>query len=124
MITFKQKGNFKKTEKFMNRALKREYKKILNAYGQLGVDILAERTPKDTGKTAASWDYGIEEGDGKITLYWTNSNENKGVSIVLLLIYGYGLQNGAYVEGLDFVSPAMRPFFKEIANKSWKEVTR
>ncbi len=124
MITFKQKGNFKKTEKFMKRALKREYRKLLEQYGKLGVDMLAANTPVDTGKTAASWNYGIEEGDGKITLYWTNSNENKGACIVLLLIYGYGLQNGTYIEGLDFVSPVMRPFFKQIADKSWKEVTR
>ena len=121
MITFKHKGNFKKTEQFMNRALKREYRKILEEYGKFGVAVLSERTPKDPGKTAAS---GNEEGNGKVTIYWTNSNENQGACIVLLLLYGYGLQNGAYIKGMDFVSPAMRPIFKQIANQSWREVTR
>lgn len=124
MITFKHKGSFKNTEEFMNRSLKREYKKILNEYGKMGVELLASQTPVDTGVTASSWNYGIEEEKGKVTLFWTNSNENQGAVIVLLLIYGYGLQNGSYVQGTDFVSPAMRPFFKAIADKSWKEVTR
>ena len=121
MITFKQKGNFKKTEQFMTKALRRDYRKILDDYGKMGVEILSSRTPKDTGKTAASC---IEEEKGKITLYWTNSNQNQGACIVLLLLYGYGLQNGTYIQGEDFVSPAMRPFFRRIADQSWKEVTR
>ena len=124
MITFKHKGNFKHTEKFMTKALRRNYMPILQRYGQMGVDVLQEYTPKDTGKTAASWKYGISEEDGKITLYWTNSNENEGANIVLLLIYGYGLQNGVYVQGTDFVSPVMKPIFQRIANQSWREVVR
>lgn len=124
MITFKQKGNFRKTETFMKRELRRDWRKILETYGQMGVQILESRTPRDTGKTASSWNYGISQENGKITLYWTNSNENQGACIVLLLIYGYGTQNGTYIKGEDFVSPAMRPFFRQIADHSWKEVTR
>ena len=124
MITFKHKGNFKNTEKIINKALRRDYMPILQRYGQMGVDVLSEYTPKDTGKTASSWKYGIAEEEGKITLYWTNSSQNEGVNIVLLLVYGYGLQNGTYVQGTDFVSPVMRPIFKRIADQSWREVVR
>lgn len=108
----------------MNRALRRNYLNILEKYGQRGVEILRAATPTDSGKTAESWDFGIEEEKGKITLYWTNSNTNDGVSIAVLLIYGHGLQNGSYVSGTDFVHPAMRPVFRQIADESWKEVTR
>lgn len=123
-ITFRHKGNFKKAEKFFNRVLKRNYRNILAKYGQMGVDALKEATPSNSGKTAESWDFGIEEGNGKVTLYWTNSNENQGVNIAILLIYGHALRNGSYVEGIDFVTPALRPIFRQIANESWKEVIR
>lgn len=123
-IKFNHKGNFKKTERFFNRVLRMSYLNILEKYGQMGVEALRNATPVESGKTAESWDFGIDKGDGVVTLYWTNSNENDGVNIAVLLIYGHGLQNGAYVEGVDFVSPAMRPIFEQIANESWKEVTR
>lgn len=124
MITFKHKGNFKKTEKFFKRSLRRDYISILSRYGQMGVEALRNATPSSSGKTADSWNYGIEEGNGTVTLYWTNSNENKGVNIAILLIYGHALPNGTYIEGVDFVTPALRPIFEQIANKSWKEVVR
>ena len=123
-IKVKHKGDFKNTERFMKRAKERRYLPILETYGRIGVQALSAATPKDTGKTASSWDYGISEENGKITLYWTNSSENKGVSIVLLLLYGHATPGGAYIEGMDFVSPAIRPVFERIANQSWKEVTR
>ena len=124
LIKIKHKGNFNNAERFFNRVLKREYLNILEQYGRTGVDILRNATPSESGKTADSWDFGIEEGKGTVTLYWTNSNENKGVNIAILLIYGHGLQNGSYVQGIDFVNPAMRPIFEKIANESWKEVTK
>lgn len=124
LIKIKHKGNFNKAERFFNRVLKRDYLNILEHYGQMGVQALRSATPSESGKTADSWDFGIEEGKGTVTLYWTNSNENKGVNIAILLIYGHGLQNGSYVQGVDFVNPAMRPIFEKIADESWKEVTR
>lgn len=124
LIHVKHKGNFNKAERFMNRALRRNYLNILEKYGQRGVEILRAATPTDSGKTAESWDFGIEEEKGKITLYWTNSNTNDGVNIAILLIYGHGLQNGSYISGVDFVHPAMRPVFRQIADESWKEVTQ
>lgn len=124
LIHVKHKGSFSHTELLFKKALKAEYRDVLEKYGEEGVELLRLNTPRDSGKTAESWSYGIEEKNGRITLFWTNSNENKGVNIAVILIYGHGLQNGSYVAGNDFVSPALRPLFKEIADKSWKEVIR
>ena len=124
IITITHKGNFSRTEKFMNRALRRNYRQILERYGQRGVEILQSVTPRDTGKTAASWYYEIYDDGKAVHLSWFNSNENHGVSIVLLLLYGHGLQNGGYVQGNDFVTPAMQPLLNELAKKAWREVTK
>lgn len=124
LIHIKHKGSFTHTDQFFNHALKANYRQILRKYGEKGVQALRDATPRDTGKTADSWNYDIEEKDGKITLFWTNSNENDGVNIAVLLIYGHGLQNGGYVPGNDFVSPAIRPIFEDIANQCWKEVRK
>ena len=118
------KGNFNNFERFVHRMLNRDYLDILEKYGQMGVDALKAATPSQSGKTADSWEFGIERGDGKVTLYWSNSNENEGVNIAVLLIYGHGLQNGAYVEGINFVDPALAPIFDKIAKESWKEVQK
>lgn len=124
MFKVNHKGNFSDTEKFFNRVLKKNYLNILDDYGKLGVEALSMNTPADSGETANSWDYGIDKGDGTVTLYWTNNNENQGVNIALLLIYGHGTQNGSYVEGIDFVSPAIQPIFERMANETWDRVVK
>lgn len=124
LIHFNHKGSFKKTEQFFYRALRQNYLNVLNHYGQVGVEALKKATPSESGKTADSWDYGIQKDGHQITLYWTNSNENKGVNIAILLLYGHATQNGSYIEGIDFVTPALKPVFQEIAEKCWKEVIR
>lgn len=125
MVKVKHKGNFNNIEKFMNRMLKRDYLNILGRYGEEGVRELSQATPTRTGKTADSWYYGIEnDGNGRITLYWSNSNENDGANIALLLIYGHGAMDGTYVKGVNFVDPAMGPIFNQIAEEVWKEVRR
>lgn len=124
IITVKNKGSFKNTENFFNRALKRDYIKTLQKYGDLGVDLLRNATPKDSGITAESWSYEIEEGDGSVSVVWQNNNENEGVNIAILIIYGHGLHNGGYVQGNDFVTPAIRPLLGEMADKVWREVTK
>lgn len=123
-IVIKHKGDFKKTRKFMDRVLRRDYLTILKRYGDNGVDILRSVTPVDSGVTADSWSYSIEEGDGTISVVWKNSSENNNVNIAILLIYGHGLQNGGYVQGHNFVTPAMRPLLKELADKMWRGVTK
>ena len=118
------KGNFNHFEQFAHRMLSQEYLNRMAQYGQEGIDALRDATPSDSGKTANSWEFGIERGDGMVTLYWSNTNENEGVHIAVLLVYGHALQNGAYVEGVDFVNPALKPVFEKIAQECWKEVKK
>ena len=123
MIAIKQKGDFSKTQKFMNKLLGRGYLNMLSRYGQMGVDALRSATPIDTGKTADSWYYEIIQDKGKTTIAWSNSNTNKNVNIAVILQYGHGTNNGGYVVGRDYINPAMRPIFDNIAAEVWKEVT-
>ena len=123
MIKFVQKGDFSNLERFINRVLRKDYLNVLEKYGQLGVQMLSEYIPKDSGKTAASWSYQIVGENGKTSLVWTNSNINKGVPIAIILQYGHGTRNGGYVSGMDYINPAMRPIFEELADKVWREVT-
>ena len=123
MITVRHKGNFNNFERFVNRALRRDYLNIISVYAERGVEALKEATPVVSGETRDAWNYEIESGNGKTTLWFTNSEEDNGVSVAILLIYGHGTKNGGYVEGIDFVSPALRPVFQEMADSMWKEVT-
>ena len=123
MITVKHKGNFNNIERFFNRVLKRDYLNILSDYAEQGVRALKEATPVVSGETAEAWDYEIESGNGITTIYFTNSEEDNGVNIAILLLYGHGTKNGGYVEGIDFVTPALEPVFRELADKMWREVT-
>ena len=124
MIRFKQKGDFSKLTNYFERI--KEVFKVgdLNRYGQQGVDALAAATPVDSGKTAASWYYEIENQNGRVTISFHNSNVNQNVNIAIILQYGHGTRNGGWVEGRDYINPAIQPVFDEIANNAWKEVTR
>lgn len=122
IIVFKQKGNFKKTRKFLKRCSNLQLDDLLDQYGKEGVEALARATPKDTGKTAASWNYAVHKSDGRITITWSNSNIVNGVPIAVILQYGHGTRNGGYVEGVDYINPAMRPIFERIAQRAWGEV--
>lgn len=124
VINVKHKGSFKNTENFFNRSLKRDYIKTLKRYGDTGVELLKQATPKDSGITSESWGYEIQQGDGQVSVVWTNSNENDGVNIAILIIYGHGLRNGGYVQGNDFVTPAIRPLLGQMADNVWREVTK
>ena len=122
IIVFKQKGNFKKTRKFLKRCSNLQLDDLLDQYGKEGVEALARATPKDTGKTAASWSYAVHKSDGRITITWSNPNIVDGVPIAVILQYGHGTRNGGYVEGVDYINPAMRPIFERIAQRAWGEV--
>lgn len=123
MIVFSQKGNFDKTEKFLKKTSKADYMRNLERYAREGVRALSAATPVNTGKTAASWDYDIRKTKGSVSIYWTNSNINDGVSIAIILQYGHGTNNGGYVQGIDYINPALRPIFEKMAQDVWKEVT-
>lgn len=122
-ITFRHKGDFSKTEKFFNSLLKLDYLNVLERYGQAGVAALAAATPKDSGLTAASWDYEITHNGKETTIAFTNSNISNGVNIAIILQYGHGTRNGGYVAGRDYINPAIQPIFDKIANEAWREVT-
>lgn len=123
MISFKHRGNFNHIERFFNRVQGKGYLNILDKYGQMGVDALAAATPVETGKTAASWSYEIEHSSDRTTISWLNTNVNKNVNIAVILQYGHGTGTGGYVQGRDYINPAMRPIFDSIAQEAWEEVT-
>lgn len=124
MIKITQKGEFNKTSKFLNFISNGEYlRKRLDEYGKKGVQALKDATPKDTGKTSESWSYEIDYGSDGASITWTNSNENHGVPIVILIQYGHATRGGTYVTGIDFINPAMKPIFDDLSKAIWKEVT-
>lgn len=123
MVSFKQKGDFKKTEKLLKKSLGKDYRSVLEKYGKQGVIALSSATPKDSGTTAALWDYEIIQNQSGLSVVWKNYNINKGVNIAIILQYGHGTRNGGYVQGRDYINPALRPIFDELANAAWKEVT-
>ena len=124
MITFRQKGDFSKLNRYFERI--KEVIKIgeLDKYGREGVAALASATPKDSGKTAASWHYEINRQNGSVSIDFFNSNVNKGVPIAIILQYGHGTRTGGWVEGRDYINPSIQPIFDRLANDAWKEVTR
>ncbi len=122
VVTVTQKGDFSKTMKFLKKSKEKKFLKKLNKFGEIGVQALADATPKRTGTTAASWGYEIVISNGSASIIWTNTNNNHGVYIAVLIQYGHGTRNGGYVQGIDYINPAMRPIFDKIANDAWLEV--
>lgn len=123
MITIRQKGDFKKTEKFLKKSFGKDYMGVLSKYGQIGVDALSAATPVDSGATASSWKYEIIQNQSNLSVVWKNTNIVNGLNIAVILQYGHATRNGGYVEGRDYINPALRPIFDELANAAWKEVT-
>ena len=122
-VTFKHRGSFRRSERFLNTIKGSRYLNILDRYGQMGVNALASATPKDTGKTASCWTYEIERNDKRTTISWLNTNTNQNVNIAVILQYGHSTGSGGYVHGRDYINPAIQPIFDLIAQKAWKEVT-
>ena len=124
MISFRQKGDFSKLTSFLERA--KESVKIgdLDKYGREGVAALSSATPIDSGKTANSWNYEIINKNGSVTISFNNSNIQNGVPIAIILQYGHGTKNGGWVQGRDYINPAIQPVFDEIVDKAWREVTK
>ena len=124
MITFRQKGDFSKLTRFLERAKEAVHLGDLDKYGRQGVAALSSATPVDSGLTAKSWYYEIENKNGSATITFNNSNIQNGVPIAIILQYGHGTRNGGWVEGRDYINPAIQPIFDEIANEAWREVTK
>lgn len=124
MISFRQKGDFSKPTRFLEKAKNSIRLGDLDRYGREGVAALASATPVDTGLTASSWYYRIDHTDKGVKLVFNNSNIQNGVPIAIILQYGHGTGNGGWVEGRDYINPAIQPIFDRIANDAWKEVTK
>ena len=123
-ISFTQKGSFNNTEKYLRRLKQADLFAVLNKYGSMGVNALSNATPADSGQTAGSWSYTIQQRKGYYSIRWHNSNNVNGIPIAVLIQYGHGTGTGGYVQGRDYINPAIRPIFDQMANEAWREVTR
>ena len=125
MISVTTKGDFKNFNKFVKHMSRRDYLKIVEKYARLGVEALADATPMDTGETASLWDYEIYTTKRSTKIIWTNDNVTKdGTPIPILLQFGHATKDGGFVEGIDFINPALAPVFEKMVEQVWKEVTR
>lgn len=124
MIHFRQKGDFSKLTRFLERAKETVHIGNLDKYGREGVAALASATPVDTGLTARSWKYEIQQKKGSVTICFSNTNIQNGVPIAIILQYGHATRNGGWVQGRDYINPAIQPIFDKIANEAWREVTK
>lgn len=123
MIFVGRKGDLHKVTRYLKRAQAGVQMPDLDKYGREGVDALKSATPVDTGLTANSWDYKIERKPGFAKIVFTNSNIQNGVPIAIILQYGHGTRNGGYVEGRDYINPAIQPIFDDLSEAAWREVT-
>lgn len=117
-------SGFKNTVKWLQSIDPHYIYNRLDKYGQLGVERLREATPKDTGLTANSWTYHVHVGDDSAVIYWDNTNRKDGVPVALMIQYGHGMPHGGYVQGIDYINPALAPIFEAIKDSLWKEVTK
>ena len=124
MISFRQKGDFSKLTNFLEKAKEAVKLGNLDKYGREGVAALASATPIDSGLTADSWYYKITNENGSASITFYNSNIQNGCPIAIILQYGHGTNNGGWVEGRDYINPAIQPIFDEIAENAWREVTK
>lgn len=117
-------GDFKRTKAFLERGKALNYKKTLERYGEAGVKALSSATPIDTGKTASSWRYDIVIDDTSARVIWSNDNVVNGwCNVAIMLQYGHATRGGEYVQGIDYINPALRQIFEDMADAAWKEVT-
>ena len=124
MIIFRQKGDFSKLSRYLERVKEAARIGVLDKYGREGVAALASATPVESGKTAGSWYYEIKRQNGSVSIIFKNSNINKGFPIAIILQYGHGTGTGGWVEGRDYINPAIQPIFDRIADEAWREVTK
>ena len=124
MFSIRSRGSYDDTENFLERMKIRRIVKILEAYGDRGVEALSRATPKDSGETSNSWTYTVVQKGSTISIEWSNSNVVDGQIIAILLQYGHGTKNGGYVVGKDYINPTMKPIFDKIAEDGWRAITQ
>lgn len=124
LVNIRQKGNYERVTKYLQTASQGAKRVLLDRFGEEGVQALRMATPIDSGKTAESWYYKIEDKNGRLSISFHNSNIQNGVPIAIILQYGHGTGTGGYVSGRDYINPAIKPVFDKIAEEAWKEVTK
>lgn len=124
MISFRQKGDFSKLTRYLERAKNVVKAGRLDKYGREGVAALSSATPIDSGETRNSWYYQVTNNKGSATISFYNSNIQNGVPIAIILQYGHGTRTGGWVEGRDYINPAIQPIFDKIVAEAWREVTK
>ena len=124
MVRIRQKGNFNATTRYLERAKKGIRLSSLDRFGREGVSALASATPVESGETANSWHYKVESQNGVVKIVFYNSHVVNGVPIAIVIQYGHGTRNGGYVQGRDYINPAIQPVFDQLAEHAWKEVTK
>lgn len=124
MVKIKSKGDFKNTFSFLKKMSNSDYLSGLDKYAQEGVNALREYSPVDTGEMANSWGYEIVKDKNKTTIYFTNDKIVGHIPLAILIQYGHATNGGTYVEGVDFINPALRPVFDKIAEDIWEEVKK
>lgn len=123
-IVIKHYGSFKNTERMLQRMSKMQIVSILEKYGDLGVAALSAATPINTGNTASSWSYEVSRSRSGYSIQWSNNSVNGNVNIALILQLGHGTGTGGYVQGIDYINPALKPVFDKLADEAWQEVTK
>lgn len=123
MIVMESKGDFKKATGYLERLLEIAHLGNLNKYGRKGVEALAAATPKDTGLAADSWYYKIQNDGATASISFYNSDIENGFPVAIMLQYGHATRGGHWVDGIDYINPALRPIFEDIAGDAWKEIT-
>lgn len=123
LISFNQKGDFSKLTRYLEKAKAAAKVSVLDKYGRAGVEALARATPVDTGQTAKAWRYEVKHARTSASITFYNTNIQNGIPIAILLQYGHGTRNGGWVQGRDYINPAIQPIFDSISQEAWKEVT-
>lgn len=122
MISFTSRGDFKNLKRFLAKPIGPEIKRILDTYGRMGVSALASATPTQSGITADSWGYEVKASGRSYSITWYNTNVISGVPIAIILQYGHGTGTGGYVQGRNYINPAIQPVFNKIAESGWNAV--
>ncbi len=126
MISLQSSGTWSRTEEFLHRMQLQSYLEVVKPYASQGVEALRKATPENTGKTSEHWAYEIVQRPGYLSIKWTNDDvvEPGHIPVAVLIQYGHSTRRGAYIEGIDYINPAMRPIFEQITTAVWREVTR
>lgn len=122
-FSLREQGNYDRISKYLRKMSKLQVTHILNIYAEKGLNVLKAHTPVRSGVTADSWHYEISSDNGRYAINYLNSNVNKGVNIALIIDIGHGTGTGGWVEGLDYISPALRPIMRDLVTELWREVS-